>query len=233
MRLRRFRRIQVNILHEPAWLIGPDGNERQIDRAEPLADLAEVGAVAGVSGMENSASLYLYKESAPECAVSVERSTGGEVLGGSDRYRQRCDARGLPPVQLLNLPESGRTEQPAVTLRGYRLGMEPVLEQFQSGEVAVVVVIVTQQHQRDRRQVLEMHTRRPHSAGPRKRERARALSVHRIDQHIRGCRLDQERRVPYKGHDDVALTGRRRAARLDRDVTRPRGLGCDQEVRHL
>jgi hypothetical protein len=111
--------------------------------------------------------------------------------------------------------------------------MEPVLEQFQSAEVAVVVVIVTQQHQRDRRQVVEPHTRGPHSAGPGERERARALRVHRIDQYIGGSRLDEEGGVPHEGHNDLTLTERRRTARLDRDLTRPRGLGCDKEAGHL
>jgi hypothetical protein len=33
MRLHRFRRIHVDVFHEPARLVGPDGNEREIDRA--------------------------------------------------------------------------------------------------------------------------------------------------------------------------------------------------------
>ncbi len=44
MRLHRFRRIHVDVFHEPARLIGTDGEEREIDRPQPRRDLAEMRA---------------------------------------------------------------------------------------------------------------------------------------------------------------------------------------------
>src|SRR2546428_10783855 len=45
-RLYGFGRIHVNLLHEPAWLVGPDGEEREVDPAQPRGDVPKTGALA-------------------------------------------------------------------------------------------------------------------------------------------------------------------------------------------
>ena len=50
VRLHGLRRIHVNGLHEPARLVGADRQQRQIDRTEPLPDIAEERGVRGVAG---------------------------------------------------------------------------------------------------------------------------------------------------------------------------------------
>src|SRR5207253_8415133 len=63
--LHRFRRIHVDVFHEPTWLVGADGEQRKIDRREPRGDLAEMGAIAGIAGKEHAAPAGLDQESAP------------------------------------------------------------------------------------------------------------------------------------------------------------------------
>ena len=65
MRLHRFRRIHVDVFHEPARLIGTDGEEREIDRPQPSRDLAEMRTVAGISGVEDAVPTDLNEEAAP------------------------------------------------------------------------------------------------------------------------------------------------------------------------
>jgi len=48
--------------------------------------------------------------------------------------------------------------------------MKPPIERAQGPEIAVIVVIVTQEHERDRGQVVESHARAPEpDGGPRTR----------------------------------------------------------------
>ena len=50
VRLHRLRRIHVNGLHEPAWLVGADRQKGQIDRAEPFSNVAEEARIRRVAG---------------------------------------------------------------------------------------------------------------------------------------------------------------------------------------
>src|SRR5213079_570001 len=72
VRLHRFSRIHVDVLHAPARLIGADRQERQVDRGEPRGDLPEMGAVPRIAGKEDPASPGLDQESAPQRAIAVE-----------------------------------------------------------------------------------------------------------------------------------------------------------------
>ena len=80
VRLHRLRRIHVNGLHEPARLVRADRQQRQIDRAEPLPDVAEEGRIRGVAGEIDARAAGRQHEAAPQRAVSIERRPRGEVL---------------------------------------------------------------------------------------------------------------------------------------------------------
>jgi len=59
------------------------------------------------------------------------------------------------------------------------------------------------------------------------------LDVHRIDQQIGFCRLDEKAGVPDEGHDHLTGPGHRRLVGLDRDLRRPPRLGREQQMWHL
>ena len=49
----RFGRIYMGPFHEPAWLVGPNGNERQINGLDPSPYFREMRSVAGIAGEVN------------------------------------------------------------------------------------------------------------------------------------------------------------------------------------
>ena len=91
-------------------------------------DLAEMRAVAGISGVEDAVPAGLDEEAAPQGAVAIEHAPRREVLSGRQRDRERCGARGLPPVDLLDLTDARRPEQPAVAERCHDRRMKAPLE---------------------------------------------------------------------------------------------------------
>ena len=60
-----FVRIDVIRRHEPARLIGADGDRREIERTVPATDLAEVSRVAGLAGEEKAGVRLLDDPSGP------------------------------------------------------------------------------------------------------------------------------------------------------------------------
>ena len=227
--LHRLRRIHMDVLHEPARLVGADGQEREVYRRQAGPDLAEVGAVAGVAGVEDAPAADLDQESSPERAVTVERGAGGEVLGRGDGD----GAVGLPPVQLDDARGAGRAKQPGVAERCDELGMEALLEPAERPQIAVIVVVVGLEHGRDGRQVLEADSGRADADGSHEGERARAPSVDRINEDRVRRGLDQKGGVADEGDDDFARCRDGRLPRLDRDVGRPAREPSDQHARHF
>ena len=55
VRLHGFRRIHVNGLHEPARFVRANRQQRQIDRPEPLTNVAEERRVCRIAGEEDAA----------------------------------------------------------------------------------------------------------------------------------------------------------------------------------
>jgi len=49
---RSLRRIHVNGLHEPARLVGADGQKRQGNRTEPQPNIVEQARIGGVAGRD-------------------------------------------------------------------------------------------------------------------------------------------------------------------------------------
>src|SRR6185312_4242471 len=103
-------------------------------------------------------------------------------------------------------------------------GVEAALQGPQRGQVAMVVVIVAQEHEVDLRQVIELDTRCGHSAGAGEAQWAGALGIHRIGQQVAAAGLYEEGGVADEGHDHLVWTGRpRRTMRLHRYPLGPRG----------
>src|SRR5438105_4152321 len=86
MRLYCLGRIHMNGLHEPARFVCSDWQERQIDRAESQANVAKEVPISCVAGEKNALVRSDKQESAPERAISIQRTSRGEML-----CRRQCD----------------------------------------------------------------------------------------------------------------------------------------------
>ena len=111
--------------------------------------------------------------------------------------------------------------------------IEPLREPSQRRQIAVIVVVVTEQHRRDRRQVVEPHARLPDSPRSSPGHRARALGIHRIGQEVPGGGLDQERRMADERDRRGRTVECRRHLRLNLDVYRPGRARLAQHPRNL
>ena len=151
-------------LHEPARLVGADRQQRQIDRTEPLRGCRGRSARRPCRRRSRfDGRPTAQHETAPERAVAIERRPRGEVLRRRQRDRQRADRRLLPPVELLDASNARRSDETRVAERRDDDRIEPPRELAQRRQIAVVVVVVAEQHGRDRRQVVEP---RPQAGGP-------------------------------------------------------------------
>lgn len=62
-----------------------------------------------------------------------------------ERDRLRRAARLLPPVEFLDVPDAGRSHEAPVAERRHDQGVEPLRERSQRRQIAMIVVIVTEQ----------------------------------------------------------------------------------------
>ncbi len=78
--------------------------------------------------MEDAVPTGLNEEAAPQGTVAVEHAPRREVLSRRQRDRESPGARGLPPVDFLDLNDARRPEQPAIADRCHDLRIEAPLE---------------------------------------------------------------------------------------------------------
>src|SRR5437868_11228691 len=110
MRLHRLRRIHVNGLHEPAWLVPPNGQERKVNRTEPEPNVAEETCIRGVAGEKDARAVYCDHESSPQRSVSIQRTPRREMLRRRQRDRHHRTLRLLPPIEFLYPADAGRPD---------------------------------------------------------------------------------------------------------------------------
>ena len=90
-------------------------------------------------------------------------------------------------------------------------------------------MVVTEQHRRDRRQVVESHGRLPNSPRSDHVQRTCALRIHRIGQDVSGRRLNQKRGVTDERDDGGGAVQCRRTSGRHVDTRRPR---CSRLAQH-
>ena len=188
MRLHRLRRIHVNALHEPARLVGADRQQRQIDRAEPAAGCRGRSGAYAVSPAKKIRRSPDASTKPPQSArlrsngVRAEKCCAGVSVIGSGTRR-----RVLPPVELLDPANAGRSHQtrrfPAASRR---CGSKRSASARSVAQIAVIVVVVAEQHDRDRRQVVEANGRLPHAPRPEQVQRTGALGIDRVGEDVAG-----------------------------------------------
>ena len=119
MRLHRFFGVHVDVLHEPARLVRADGQQREIERPAPAADLPEVPAVPAIGGEEDQIGFYARP---PYDRV---RTTGDQLLPESlivdaedaQFYEHKgLDYLGILRALYVNLRHGGSSRQGASTI---------------------------------------------------------------------------------------------------------------------
>ena len=178
---------------------GPESADREDREAKPrkrLADRSEVGAPTGIAGEVDRARRTRDDEAAPERAVVARRGrvpscgapappsavTSGGDLAPSATSRARA-RRTIPCAPRRRRVAEARVDR----------GLPRRLEPRERRQVHVVVVVVADEHDVDRRQVVEAQARRP--AATRADDRRRALGPRRVRQDVEAVHLDEERRV--------------------------------------
>ena len=117
--------------------------------------------IGGVAGEEDAGLVRRQHEATPERPVSIEGRPRGEVLRRRQRDRQRAARRLLPPIEFLDAANARRPHEASVPERRHDDRIEPLREHSERRQIAVIVVVVAEQHRRDRRQVVEPHRRLP------------------------------------------------------------------------
>ena len=114
VRLDGLGRVHVHDAHEPAGLVRAYRQKRQIDRAEPRADLAKEIRVSRVAGEEEAANRHR-RTKPPQSArlrsngVRAEKCCAGVSMIGNGAELDRL----LPPIQLLHASNpADRTRRP-------------------------------------------------------------------------------------------------------------------------
>src|SRR5207245_4992967 len=133
--------------------------ERQVDRAEPPPDVAEERRIRGVAGEKYARFSQNQNESAPQRAISIQRAPCGEVVCGRERDRQRRSLCVLPPIELFDAADASRSRESSVPQRCHDSRIEMFGELSDRAQIAVIVMVVTEQHDRDGRQLLEPYRR--------------------------------------------------------------------------
>ena len=114
------------------------------------------------------------------------------------------DRERLPPVDLLGARDAVVGEVPRVAETGDDSRMEPRDEAPQRPQVHVVVVIVADHDEIDRRQVLEADPRRSMPLRPDPGDGANTLRPDGVGEDVQAVHLDQHRRVIDEGDAEVA-----------------------------
>src|SRR5688500_16481440 len=102
----RFLGVHVHDLHEPAGIIGPDGDHHQIEWPASLPDFPELGMIGRVAREVEPEAGRLESKPAPERPVAVAEAAGAEVPRRRTGDPDALDAGFLPPVQLDQVPYS-------------------------------------------------------------------------------------------------------------------------------
>src|SRR5262245_24796576 len=110
------------------------------------------------------------------------------------------DAPSVPPVELRRLADASRTQESAESE-----GRKPTRVWITRSEalhrpiVEVVIVIVREQDDVDRGEIVKRNGRRHPATRPGKANRRGPLAPHRVREDVDPTDLDEERRVPHPG----------------------------------
>ena len=204
MRFDRFGGIDVRRLHEPARPVRADRQQREADGLESPRDLREVIAPARIAGEVHVARFRADHESAPQIAIAIGETARREML----RRNRGDDAARLPPVELGRIDAVSPHQGAVAERREDRRACQA----SERRDVEMIVVIVADEHEIDRRKIFEADAGRPVSLRTDRADRRRALGPDRIGEDVHAVDLNQRRRMIDEGDSQLAVSdaGRRR-----------------------
>jgi len=127
------------------------------------------------------------------------------VLRRCHDYRRSRGIYALPPVKLIHPAQAEALEEGAVPETGDEVRCVRRLELQECFDIQVVVVIVRDEDQMDRRQIGEGESRITHASRPQMPKRTRALGIDGIRQDVESGKLDEEGNVIDESKRDLAL----------------------------
>src|SRR5690349_10392445 len=127
---------------------------------------------------------------------------------------------------------SHRAQQPPVTDRGDKRGLEATVELAQGVHITVIVVVMAEQDDRDGRQVLEADPWGPDPARSRSLARARSIGVHRIGKNACAGGLNEKSRMTDARERYLPFRHARRFPWLHGNRDRPTRPRCEEHARH-
>lgn len=194
----------MNRRHEPARFVRADGQEREVRRSEPRADFGEVGTERGIAGEVGDASRKLDNVSAPQRLVAVGHGASREVQGWDAVDRDAVERRALPPIEFADGAYLLRGKQFRHAQRNDECGTPACCQTTQGGQVEMIVMVVTDQHDVDRRKVLPVDAGLPVTTWSREGYRARAFRPDWVRQNIAIAVLKEHGRVVDQSRSQFA-----------------------------
>lgn len=192
-----------------------DRQDRRPDWRKAAGDLSEMGAVPRVPGKKDVSRWPGYDKTSPEGLVAVPQYACRKVLRRNQRDRHlRRETDRLPPVALLHCGDARAANEIEIAQRYNRARDALFRETTQRRKIQVVIMVVGDQHDVNRRQLLKANARvlTPPGAGPG--DRAAPFGPDGVGQDVEAVHLDQKRRVADRGHHKLSLPdpGRRRGS---------------------
>jgi hypothetical protein len=99
VRLNCFFRIQMDVFHEPARLVGTDWENAECEGAKALTLLLEVRRIACISSKVDVSFARLYDKGTPKCSHLIEDASRRSVLALNKMYGGILDRRAVAPVE--------------------------------------------------------------------------------------------------------------------------------------
>ena len=159
-------------------------------------------------------------EARPERAIPIEEPAPRKVLRRDGGHPDSlANAGGFPPVELVDVARSPSDEHGPVGERHEDPGAVLGRETIERRDVQVIVVVMADERDVDRRKLLPCQTRGVDALRSREGDRARALRPDRIGQDVQPVHLDEDGRVVDErdahraAPDAVRGIGRRRDLR--------------------
>ena len=209
---------QVARRHDAARACRRDRQQGETHRAEAIVDRSEEFAEACVAGEVDWPRPALDDEAEPQRAPLVRDPPCRPVLRGYARESNALrEGNGLPPVDVLRARNAVALEKPRVAESRDDARMKRRHQPTERRQIHVIVVVVAQQHDIDRRQVLEPDSRWRMAPGSRPAHRTRALRPDRVGEDVEAVHLHEQRRVIHERHAQLAASDARRR-RVERRV---------------
>src|ERR671922_2058441 len=101
--LHGFVGVCVHGMHEPAWLIGANGDRAYVKGTESLADASEFRMEASIARVKETAGWSSHRISTPQGSIAIEWRACAEVARRRTGDRCITELDRVPPVDLFDL----------------------------------------------------------------------------------------------------------------------------------